>query len=79
MDINNIFLKLQQLNIVNITIKALGILFSIGYLIYALVHHQQLVKMDRNYQSPENKILFSLSFLQLFIAGVLVVYSLLLL
>ncbi len=79
MNINNLFDQLRQINIVETVFKAFAVFFSFCYLIYALINHQQLVKLDRNYQSLENKFLFSLSFLQLFIAVVLVVYSLFLL
>lgn len=78
-------------NWLNIVFKIVAIFLSIGYLSYAIVYHQQLLKMERNaliyYHllfSPDNQdkppkpVLFSFSLLQLTIGLVLLVVSLLL-
>ena len=75
----------------NILFKIIAVFLSIGYLGYAAVYHQQLLKMERNaliyyhllfspdsQNKPPKPILFSFSLLQLTIGLVLLIISLLL-
>jgi len=92
METTGIVQALNQLQWFDLTFKALAVLFSVGYLGYAFIFQQQLVKMEKNAlvyyfllenpdysDDPPHPTIFSFGLLQLFIGVSLLFISLFLL
>ena len=70
---------LTTIDFVGLSIKIVDLLFSVGYLIYAGIFLQRLLKLHRTYTAPSTRTLFALSWLQIAIGVLLVLYALFLL
>lgn len=81
---------LIKLDWVGIIFKVVAVLFSVGYLGFGVIFHQQLAKMEKNAliyydlidqpdgtKKPTKPLIFSFSLLQLSIGVVLLIISLL--
>jgi len=89
MDLQNIIQILESINWQALIFKIVSILLVVGYLVYSLIYHQQIIKMRTNaliyyhlLEEPEETqktprtLLFPFSLLQLFIGIILLITSL---
>jgi len=92
MDLNGPINIILGLSWPHLIFQLAAIIFSVGYLGYALIYHQQLIKMAKNTlvyeylltdpeqtQKPNQTILHSLSLLQLLLGAFMLIMSLFLL
>ena len=72
----NINSIIATIDFVGLAVKVVGILFSIGYFVFAVIFLQRLIKLDRTYTAPPTQTLFAFSWLQIAIGALLLIYAL---
>lgn len=75
MDLENLFVSFTDENIVRFFFKAFSIVFSLMYLLYAIVIYKQTQVMIRTVETKSNGIILSLSLVQLFLGIVLLIFA----
>jgi hypothetical protein len=89
MDLSNLIQFIQNTNWITLVFKIAASLIAIGFVVYSLIFHQQLKKMDKTAsaymadlfeESKKSTSLFVVfSYLQIFLSFSLLVFSLILL
>jgi len=70
---------LASIDFIGLSIKIVGMLFSVGYVSFAIIFLQRLTKLDRTYTAPSTRTLYAFSWLQIAIGAILILYALFLL
>ncbi|MCR4329553.1 MAG: hypothetical protein NUV65_03330 [Candidatus Roizmanbacteria bacterium] len=70
---------LASIDFIGLSIKIVGVLFSVGYLGFSIIFLQRLTKLDRTYTAPSTRTLFAFAWVQIAIGTILILYALFLL
>lgn len=75
MDLENLFVSFTDENIIRFFFKAFSIVFSLMYLLYAIVIYKQTQVMTKTIETRSNGIILSISLIQLLLGIVLLIFA----